>query len=526
MRCAVHGIFVIASASSCDRAADDETPAATPPASEAAPASPEVAPAPRVENEPAPRGFAIVRGGAEVFANADGKTPIGKLPAVHPASPSDPALVPAPASGMVVAVVGARDELVAIETFVDGSKHCARDLGTWANLRVGLFVRASDLMPVTTRAVEHAFADGTRVLLGAGVPVGDAVSGADARVVDGGDLGLELPLPADAVGRYYEPAGMPDPLALEIGYVALPELSYGGGRPLGPPSALRNGGSGVDVYERAPLDDARALVRVSTRCASVWAVMDAKADVAPNPASGGVPGGTVATAGILGMLGSPSLEGQRWRIDPGVALTWPDGRPAGLVERTVTTKHAPRVDGTRSCVVVPFEVTEDGGPELCVETSALHEETSPDDDVWAVLGTSEGAPGIGDLGAAIEGTTGEGFGFGRSAPGSSSRSKLGKAKVSGSLDKEVIRRVVRRHLASIKYCYETELVKDAALAGRIEVSFVIAADGAVSSAEVKSSTMGNDAVERCVVKKVESMVFPKPTGGGVVAVSYPFVFTT
>jgi hypothetical protein len=189
--------------------------------------------------------------------------------------------VPVPASGMVVAVVGAHGELVAVETLVDATKHCARDIGKWADLRVGLFVRKSDLLQVTTREVEHAFADGTRIAVEAGVPIGDATTGAGDRVVDGGGIGLELPLPDDAVGRYYEPSVLPDDEA--VARVSANALAYNGGRLLGPESALANDREGVKVFERAPLDDTRALVRVRSRCATVWAAIDAKAEVVPDP---------------------------------------------------------------------------------------------------------------------------------------------------------------------------------------------------------------------------------------------------
>jgi TonB family protein len=56
------------------------------------------------------------------------------------------------------------------------------------------------------------------------------------------------------------------------------------------------------------------------------------------------------------------------------------------------------------------------------------------------------------------------------------------------------------------------------------MSFVIGADGSVGSVAVKDSSIGSKAVETCVTKAVERLIFPKPVGGGVVAVSYPFTF--
>ena len=62
-------------------------------------------------------------------------------------------------------------------------------------------------------------------------------------------------------------------------------------------------------------------------------------------------------------------------------------------------------------------------------------------------------------------------------------------------------------------------------AWRVEnFSFVIAADGTVSSAEVKKTTLNNPTTETCMVHVFQQMLFPKPDGGGPVIASYPFSF--
>jgi metallo-beta-lactamase class B len=98
--------------------------------------------------------------------------------------------------------------------------------------------------------------------------------------------------------------------------------------------------------------------------------------------------------------------------------------------------------------------------------------------------------------------------------------------VRGSLDKEVIRRVIRNHLADIRSCYERELSKDRYLVGRISVQFTVASTGDVIASSLQSSTMDNASVEDCVVRTVRQWKFPKPQGGGVVIISYPFNFTS
>ena len=42
-------------------------------------------------------------------------------------------------------------------------------------------------------------------------------------------------------------------------------------------------------------------------------------------------------------------------------------------------------------------------------------------------------------------------------------------------------------------------------------------------AVVQKSTMNNRNVETCIAKAVRRWLFPKPKGGGIVIVSYPFV---
>src|SRR3569623_1746434 len=96
--------------------------------------------------------------------------------------------------------------------------------------------------------------------------------------------------------------------------------------------------------------------------------------------------------------------------------------------------------------------------------------------------------------------------------------------VTGSMDKEIIRRIIRHLTAEVQSCYEAQLNKRPDLFGRLMVQFTIAATGDVIASVVQSSTMGDTHVEDCTVKAVRRWQFPKPLGGGIVIVSYPFVF--
>jgi TonB family protein len=147
-------------------------------------------------------------------------------------------------------------------------------------------------------------------------------------------------------------------------------------------------------------------------------------------------------------------------------------------------------------------------------------------------GTGEGTIGLGNLGTIGKGGGGgNGSGYGRGAGGLGGRRAHapdvipGTANVRGSLDKEIIRRIIRRHINEVKYCYEQELTKKPELGGRIMVQFTIAASGQVIASVLQNSTMGNARVENCTVQAVRRWEFPKPLGGGIVIVSYPFVLT-
>jgi TonB family protein len=81
-------------------------------------------------------------------------------------------------------------------------------------------------------------------------------------------------------------------------------------------------------------------------------------------------------------------------------------------------------------------------------------------------------------------------------------------------------------MSQIRYCYQRELTKNPGLKGRIVVKFVIAANGTVSKAYIKSSSMGSEGVESCIAGRFRRFKFPEPKGGGIVIVSYPFIFSS
>ena len=118
-------------------------------------------------------------------------------------------------------------------------------------------------------------------------------------------------------------------------------------------------------------------------------------------------------------------------------------------------------------------------------------------------GTGEGTIGLGNLGTIGHGGGGgTGSGYGRGAGGFRGRDakvpqiRSGNADVRGSLSKEVIRRVIQRHINEVRFCYEQELNSRPDLAGRVQVKFIISPSGAVQAANVESSTLGSPTAER------------------------------
>ena len=99
-----------------------------------------------------------------------------------------------------------------------------------------------------------------------------------------------------------------------------------------------------------------------------------------------------------------------------------------------------------------------------------------------------------------------------------------KPVILGSIDPEIIRSIVREHADSIRYCYEKELARTPGIFGKIVMKWVIKADGTVESATTAESQMNNQGVESCLATRILRWEFPKPKGGGIVIVNYPFVF--
>jgi len=145
------------------------------------------------------------------------------------------------------------------------------------------------------------------------------------------------------------------------------------------------------------------------------------------------------------------------------------------------------------------------------------------------LGGGGSAEGLGGLGTKGIGSGKSGYGTGGGNFGAKGEGGIGRVGgdpiILGSLDRALIDEVIKRNMNQIRYCYQRELTKNPSLAGKIVIKFTIAKDGSVSAASTKTTTMKNSAVESCIVGRFMRMQFPQPKGGGIVIVSYPFIFS-
>lgn len=97
--------------------------------------------------------------------------------------------------------------------------------------------------------------------------------------------------------------------------------------------------------------------------------------------------------------------------------------------------------------------------------------------------------------------------------------------VLGSMDPDVIRRILLEHLPQFRYCYQKELERSGAeLSGAIKLNFTIGASGHVSQAGVDGSSNLPPDVKKCVVGVLRGIAFPEPMGGGSVEVKQPMNF--
>ena len=394
-------------------------------------------------------------------------------------------------------------------TVLNAAPACQRlaDTNTAVELRV--WVKERDLARIVTRRVEAVADDGSQIVVHAGYQVLDP---ADlSGVWTNGEAWAEVAsawqavIPKDAWGLRASPDEVGGPpegwrsvdlegwdraLVVRGARRVLPDLE--GLRRWGTPDVELALPGGPAAY--APAEGGRLHVAVDRRCLEVRGLAPGLQAPTEPGGLGGLIGGVIGRTGAL--------------VADGTALTWPDKTPAGAAREWLRFLDA-RADGERVCGVVPLL-----GSLMRVEypvplSGSLMRVEGPvplSGSLMRVEGPVVCAPA-----SAVQ-----------LAP-SASTGTAGPI-IMGALDRALIDGVVKEQLPKIRYCYQKALMKKPWLTGEMKVKFTIAAGGEVSAAEVKSSTLNDAEVERCVVDRFRTMMFPKPQGGGIVIVSYPFVF--
>lgn len=96
-----------------------------------------------------------------------------------------------------------------------------------------------------------------------------------------------------------------------------------------------------------------------------------------------------------------------------------------------------------------------------------------------------------------------------------------KAHVEGTLDQDIVRRIMRAHINEVRHCYHQGLTRNPELRGRVEVAYSISDEGRVLTSIVKESSVGDPTVGECMARAVKRWRFPRPSSGTVHVVA-PF----
>lgn len=101
-----------------------------------------------------------------------------------------------------------------------------------------------------------------------------------------------------------------------------------------------------------------------------------------------------------------------------------------------------------------------------------------------------------------------------------------KTVVLGSMDPELLRKILREYIPQFRHCYQQELIANSdKIKGVIDLNFTISATGKVSryNIKVKDAQFSSKGVG-CMGQVLGLIDFPKPKGGGVVDVRQPLNF--
>ena len=114
------------------------------------------------------------------------------------------------------------------------------------------------------------------------------------------------------------------------------------------------------------------------------------------------------------------------------------------------------------------------------------------------------------------------------APNVNHSISLGDSSMSiqAGLSPEEVGKVIHQHLQDIRYCHEAAHLHRAQLNGTLLVNFLIDKMGTTKKVSIQNSTVNDEFLENCIIKKFSHFQFKKPSGSVSVSVSYPLYFKT
>ena len=95
--------------------------------------------------------------------------------------------------------------------------------------------------------------------------------------------------------------------------------------------------------------------------------------------------------------------------------------------------------------------------------------------------------------------------------------------VVGNISHDEVLHAIQINYGRFRLCYEHGLKNDPMLAGRVDIHFVIDAQGDVKSVTDSGATLPDEATVACIRRGFTALGFPQPSSG-TVKVTYPLVF--
>ncbi|MFT6070666.1 MAG: pSer/pThr/pTyr-binding forkhead associated (FHA) protein [Bacteriovoracaceae bacterium] len=97
--------------------------------------------------------------------------------------------------------------------------------------------------------------------------------------------------------------------------------------------------------------------------------------------------------------------------------------------------------------------------------------------------------------------------------------------VLGSMDPELLRKILREYLPQFRHCYQQELERSEEAKGVVDLNFRIGKSGRVTTVNIKSKKAKfSSSGTNCMAGVLKLIDFPKPKGGGMVDVKQPLNF--